>query len=283
MKGFKCQPSVWLLRYIYEVNPQQCLDIEQSTHFHCHLVLVHLPLLHMSWFQSQHEISIEDTEWPIEATRKLVEAYICLCVPDSSGESSQQRCADPIEYVEKLTDRMTCGTGLSTLNTGFLASLQEEVSQKRLAASSQDVPEDEANTRSLRFTSDRKRMYTTYARIFAAIDEALITRHERQLTQALTEVEEELGLTGIKNSNLIERCRESLNMVQRCGPLWWRSVNPCAACMSPRLLPKKASCSTRRTQSHSECSSMVVIVSAVEEAFVTWFDPQPLGQTVPYI
>ena len=230
MKGFKCQPSVWLLRYIYEVNPQQCLDIEQSTHFHCHLVLVHLPLLHMSWFQAQHEISIEDTEWPIEATCKLVEAYICLCVPDSSGESSQQRCADPIEYVEKLTDRMTCGTGLSTLNTGFLASLQEEVSQKRLAASSQDVPEDEANTRSLRFTSDRKRMYTTYARIFAAIDEALTTRHERQLTQALTEVEEELGLTGIKKFKFDREMPGKLEygakvwafMVEKCQPL--RSV-----------------------------------------------------------
>jgi len=106
------------LYILYKVNPQQCLDIEQSTRLHCHLVLIHLPLLHMSYFQSQHEISIEHTAWPIETTGELVENFIRSGSRDES-ESTPLRQAHAAAYASRLTNCVRSLIGMNTLHAGF--------------------------------------------------------------------------------------------------------------------------------------------------------------------
>lgn len=153
---------------------------------------------HESAFESEHEISIQDTEWPVEATRDLVTKLIQFCSPNPS-ESFQRRQADPAAYAEKLTERLTCGTGMEILHEGFVSSLSTLLQakgdlQSELAAMSQGSSRADADTKSLRFTQDAWRMRVTCARMISALSEALVDKQLTAFSLALRGVERELNI-----------------------------------------------------------------------------------------
>jgi len=145
-------------------------------------------------FESTHEISILNTEWPIETTRELVEDFIRSGSRDES-ESTPLRQAHAAAYASRLTTCVRYLIGMNTLHTGFLASLRESLSdkptlsQRRLAALSQNLSEADADTGLLRFSSDQGRMNATYARILTAISEAVVDRTDHWFELAIMVVE----------------------------------------------------------------------------------------------
>ena len=163
----------------------------------------------MPGFESTHEISILNAEWPLETTRELVQDFIRSGSRDES-ESTPLRQAHAAAYASRLTTCVRYLIGMNTLHAGFLASLREPLSdkptlsQRRLAALSQNLTEADADTGTLRFTSDQGRMYATYARILTAISEAVVGRTDHLFEVAIMAVEGayDPSVTGPRGFNL---------------------------------------------------------------------------------